>query len=85
MEGGLPVGSVFGIISDSIQWYFLECSVDGAKPTFKLSEPVVVGYGDKDLEAKAKKILGHIVWLLDAVLVREESEGQKKRAKISDK
>ncbi|PKK69748.1 hypothetical protein RhiirC2_747804 [Rhizophagus irregularis] len=34
------------------------------KPSFKLSEPVIVVYKDENLQAKVEKVLGHIVWLL---------------------
>ncbi|PKC71007.1 hypothetical protein RhiirA1_413649 [Rhizophagus irregularis] len=35
------------------------------KPSFKLSEPVIVVYKDENLQAKVEKVLGHIVWLLE--------------------
>ncbi|GBB90811.1 hypothetical protein RclHR1_01790018 [Rhizophagus clarus] len=57
---------VFGNITDAEKWYFLECSLDSdQKPKFKLSKPVVVIYGEEDMEDRAKKVLGHIAWLLE--------------------
>ncbi|CAG8723671.1 14824_t:CDS:1, partial [Funneliformis caledonium] len=57
---------IFGIITDSEKWFFLECSLDNeGKPKFKLSKPMVVVYGDEDMEDRVKKVLGHIAWLLE--------------------
>ncbi|RIA88288.1 hypothetical protein C1645_775247 [Glomus cerebriforme] len=35
------------------------------KPSFKLSEPVTIVYKDDNLQAKVKKVLRHIVWILE--------------------
>src|SRR5581483_7600048 len=57
---------VWGIVTDAEKWYFMECTFDNEKkPTFKLSEPVVVVYNDENMETMVRKVLGHIVWLLD--------------------
>lgn len=49
----------------------MECSLDNEeKPTFNLSEPVIVVYKDEDLQAKVEKVLGHIVWLLEEAVGR---------------
>jgi len=37
---------------------------DGEKPDFKLSQPVIVDYGDVSMKEKAGKVLSHIIWLL---------------------
>ncbi|CAG8602748.1 12274_t:CDS:2 [Gigaspora margarita] len=60
--------NVLGIITDSEKWYFLKCSLgsDG-KPNFSLSRPLVIVYGDDDMEKRVKEVLGHIVWLLNDV------------------
>ncbi|RGB35644.1 hypothetical protein C1646_667554 [Rhizophagus diaphanus] len=58
--------NIFGIITDSEKWFFLECSSDNdRKPKFKLSKPMVIIYGDEDMEDRVKKVLGHIAWLLE--------------------
>ncbi|CAG8807220.1 5158_t:CDS:2, partial [Racocetra persica] len=58
--------NVLGIIIDSEKWYFLKCSLDSEeKPNFSLSRPLVVVYGDDDMEKRVKEVLGHIVWLLN--------------------
>ncbi|RIA80856.1 hypothetical protein C1645_881931 [Glomus cerebriforme] len=60
------VDRVFGIVTDASEWYFMECSLDNeGKPSFKLSEPVTIVYKDDNLQAKVKKVLGHIVWILE--------------------
>ena len=57
---------VWGIVTDAEKWYFMECTLDEErKPSFKLSEPVIVEYNDENMQIKVKKVLGHIVWLLD--------------------
>jgi len=44
----------------------MECSLDNkGKPSFKLSKLVTVVYNNEDLQAKVKKVLRHIVWLLE--------------------
>uniref|UniRef100_U9ULS9 Crinkler effector protein N-terminal domain-containing protein n=1 Tax=Rhizophagus irregularis (strain DAOM 181602 / DAOM 197198 / MUCL 43194) TaxID=747089 RepID=U9ULS9_RHIID len=67
--------NVFGIITDSEKWFFLECSLDNErKPYFKLSKPMVIIYGDEDMEDRVKKVLGHIVWLLEEAQKLDELE-----------
>ncbi|PKY49122.1 hypothetical protein RhiirA4_464958 [Rhizophagus irregularis] len=67
--------NVFGIITDSEKWFFLECSLDNErKPNFKLSKPMVIIYGDEDMEDRVKKVLGHIVWLLGEAQRLDELE-----------
>ncbi|CAB4433372.1 unnamed protein product [Rhizophagus irregularis] len=67
--------NVFGIITDSEKWFFLECSLDNErKPNFKLSKPMVIIYGDEDMEDWVKKVLGHIVWLLEEAQRLDELE-----------
>ncbi|CAG8676421.1 4861_t:CDS:2, partial [Funneliformis caledonium] len=42
---------VFGIVTDAENFYFMECSLDNQdRPSFKLSEPVVVVCNDEDME-----------------------------------
>ncbi|PKY27953.1 hypothetical protein RhiirB3_390685 [Rhizophagus irregularis] len=66
---------VFGIITDSEKWFFLECSLDNKRnPKFKLSKPVVIIYGDEDMENWVKKVLGHIAWLLEEAQKLNELE-----------
>jgi hypothetical protein len=66
MEEKQAFGRVFGIVTDAEKFYFMECSMDDQdRPSFKLSEPVVVVYNDENLQAKVEKVLGHIVWLLE--------------------
>jgi hypothetical protein len=50
MEAEQTVGSVFAIVTDAKEFYFLECTLDDQeKPSFKLSRPVVVVYEDEDM------------------------------------
>jgi len=68
MEAEQAVGSVFAIVTDAKEFYFLECTLDDQeKPSFKLSKPVVVVYEDDDIKVKVEKVLSHIVWLLEEV------------------
>ena len=47
------VGKVFGIVTDAEKFYFMECSLDNQdRPSFKLSEPVVVVYNDENMEKR---------------------------------
>jgi hypothetical protein len=63
MEEEQTFGRVFGIVTDAEKFYFMECSMDDQdRPSFKLSEPVVVVYNDENLQTKVEKVLGHIVW-----------------------
>ncbi|PKK59137.1 hypothetical protein RhiirC2_306728 [Rhizophagus irregularis] len=64
-EGDVFTGKTFGIITDAEKWYFMECSYNEGKPSFKLSEPVTVVYKDENLQAKVERVLGHIAWLLE--------------------
>jgi hypothetical protein len=40
---------------------------------FKLLELVTVMYKDENLQAKAEKVLGHIIWLLEEAQARKKS------------
>ena len=64
-EGNVFTGKTFGIITDAEKWYFMECSYNEGKPSFKLSEPVTVVYKDENMQAKVERVLGHIAWLLE--------------------
>ncbi|PKK57945.1 hypothetical protein RhiirC2_797124 [Rhizophagus irregularis] len=44
------------------------------KSKFKLSKPMVVIYGDKDMENQVKKVLGYIAWLLEKAQKLDELE-----------
>ena len=62
------VGKVFGIVTYAEKWYFMEFSLDDQdRLRFKLSEPVVIVYKDKNVENLVRKVLGHIAWLLEKV------------------
>jgi hypothetical protein len=66
MEEEQTFGRVFGIVTDAEKFYFMECSLDNQdRPSFKLSEPVVVVYNDDNMENMVVKVLSHIVWLLE--------------------
>ncbi|EXX70886.1 hypothetical protein RirG_083340 [Rhizophagus irregularis DAOM 197198w] len=66
IDDSYGLDKVWGIVTDAEKWYFMECMLDGeGKPSFKLSEPVIVVYKDENLQAKVEKVLGHIVWLLE--------------------
>ncbi|PKK58373.1 hypothetical protein RhiirC2_334231 [Rhizophagus irregularis] len=57
---------VWGIVTDAEKWYFMECALDEErKPSFTLSEPAVVVYNDENMENMVKKVLSHIIWLLE--------------------
>ena len=66
IDDSCGLDKVWGIVTDAEKWYFMECTQDSeGKPSFKLSEPVIVVYKDENLQTKVEKVLGHIVWLLD--------------------
>ncbi|GBC53566.2 hypothetical protein GLOIN_2v1788173 [Rhizophagus irregularis DAOM 181602=DAOM 197198] len=44
---------VLGTVIDAEKWYFVECTLDEErKPSFKLSEPVIVEYNDENMQIK---------------------------------
>ncbi|PKC03571.1 hypothetical protein RhiirA5_380064 [Rhizophagus irregularis] len=81
IEDSYGLEKVWGIVTDAEKWYFMECKLDNeGKPSFKLSEPVIVVYKDENLQDKVEKVLGHIVWLLEEAQKPEydsQSEGKK--------
>lgn len=59
------MGKTFGIVTDAKKWYFLECSLgDQDKLRFKLSKPMIVVYGNKNMERDVERVLGHIAWVI---------------------
>ena len=82
-EEGAFVGKTFGIVTDAEKWYFLECSLDDQdRLKFKLSKPVIVVYGNEDMERNVERVLGHIAWLLEeAQKPVEASQSGVKRVK----
>src|SRR3954469_23352136 len=79
------VDRVFGIVTDVSEWYFMECSLDNErKPSFKLLELMTVVYKDENLQAKVKKVLRHIVWLLEeAQKPVDASQSKVKRVRLT--
>jgi len=82
MEEEQAFERVFGIVTDAI----MECSMDDQdRPSFKLSESVVVVYNDENMQNMVSKVLGH-VWLLkeaqkpDSVPRSEERVIKKQRS-----
>ncbi|PKY47554.1 hypothetical protein RhiirA4_462782 [Rhizophagus irregularis] len=65
-------------------WYFMECSYNEGKPSFKLSEPVTVVCKDEDLQAKVEKVLRRLLeeaQKLDTVLdIGKEREIKRVRS-----
>jgi hypothetical protein len=76
---------VFGIVTDAFEWYFMECSYDEGKLSFKLSKPVTVVYEDEDLQAKVEKVLGHIVWLLEEAQKPVEASQSDEQSRVPKK
>ncbi|KAF8456770.1 hypothetical protein BDZ91DRAFT_745320 [Kalaharituber pfeilii] len=82
INGGQDVDKVFGIVTDACKWYFMECTLDDeGKPLFKLSKPVLIGYDDEFMEIEVKKVLAHIVWLLDEAQKPIQVEGELREIK----
>src|SRR5437763_3261337 len=83
IDNGQDVDRVFGIVTDASEWYFMECSLDNeGKPSFKLSKPVIIVYDDANVDTKVKKVLSHIVWLLQESQNPSQS-GEQSRVKKS--
>ncbi|CAG8500355.1 3500_t:CDS:2, partial [Ambispora gerdemannii] len=62
-----------------------ELTGDKEKPMFKLFKPVIVDYKDADMKNKVKKVLSHIVWLLEEVEKAEMIEqGNKSIPEMSE-
>ncbi|UZO14131.1 uncharacterized protein OCT59_005599 [Rhizophagus irregularis] len=50
------------IVADAEKFYFMECTMDDQdRPSFKLSEPVVVVYNNVNMENIVREVLSHIV------------------------
>ncbi|CAG8657578.1 7617_t:CDS:2 [Paraglomus brasilianum] len=77
------VSRCFGIVTDAEKWFFLECTLNGETPAFKLSQqPVVVDYTDTSMKEKAGKVLSHIIWLLSQTQNKTSAlGGPSKKAK----
>jgi hypothetical protein len=51
------VGIVFGIVTDAEKFYFMECTLDDQdRPSFKLSEPVVVVYNNENMKTMVESL-----------------------------
>ena len=74
------VSKAFGIVSDAEKFYFLECRLNGDdKPSFKLSEPIVVNYDPDVMRTTVAKVLGRIGWLLEEIEKPETPSVVKKQ------
>jgi hypothetical protein len=64
------VGKTFGIVTDAEKWYFfLECSFnDQDRLRLKLLKPVIVMYGNEDMERNVERIIGH-VWKRHSIMI----------------
>ncbi|PKB93214.1 hypothetical protein RhiirA5_441991 [Rhizophagus irregularis] len=67
--------------ANEIEEYDMDkCTLDDErKPSFKLSEPVIVEYNDENMQIKVERVLGHIVWLLDEAQKPGEITGSGER------
>lgn len=64
----------------------MECFLDNEeKPSFKLSKLVVIVYNDADMEIKVKKVLSHIIWLLQESQNPSQSGEQWNALNLTDK
>ncbi|KAF9196896.1 hypothetical protein BGZ49_002675 [Haplosporangium sp. Z 27] len=59
----------YGIVSDAVNWYFLECKIDqsgeSSRPQFKVSKlDDIVNYRKSTWKDDAASVLGQIVWLI---------------------
>ncbi|CAB4407541.1 unnamed protein product [Rhizophagus irregularis] len=73
---------VLRTVIDAEKWYFMECTLDEErKPSFKLSEPVIVEYNDENMQIKVKKSSG----ILYGYEASQSGEGSReiKRVKSS--
>jgi hypothetical protein len=60
---------------------FIECSLnDQNRLRFKLLEPVIIVYNDKNMENMVRKVLGHIAWLLEKVQKSDSDSRSEERA-----
>ncbi|CAG8515371.1 10469_t:CDS:2 [Paraglomus brasilianum] len=60
------VGKVYGIVTDSKSWWFVECTMDEDKKKFKIhsDKPASLEWSTDRLRESIGKILGRIIWLL---------------------
>jgi hypothetical protein len=86
MEEKQTFRRVFGIVTDAEKFYFMECSMDDQdRPSFKLSEPVVIIYNDKNLQSKVEKVLRYIVWLLEEAQKSVEASQSDEQSRLPKK
>jgi hypothetical protein len=70
------------LVTDAEKFYFMECSMDDQdRPSFKLSEPVDVVYNDENMENMVRKVLSHIVWLLEEAQKPTEASQESREIK----
>ncbi|CAG8834718.1 42358_t:CDS:2 [Gigaspora margarita] len=65
----LFIDKAYGIVTDSCKWYFIECVVnEDDKPKFSIhsEQGSIIDWSEEieSLENGARRVLGHIVWLL---------------------
>jgi hypothetical protein len=58
------LGKVFGIVTDAEKFYFMECSLDDQASNCRNRWSL---YNDEIMENIVRKVLSHIVWLLEEV------------------
>ncbi|GBC01773.1 hypothetical protein RclHR1_04320014 [Rhizophagus clarus] len=69
----IQTSKVFSITEVKDKDFQQECSLnDEGELKFKLSKPVVVVYGDKDMEGRVKTVIGNIAWLIEKIYELEE-------------
>ncbi|KAF9536735.1 hypothetical protein EC957_009860 [Mortierella hygrophila] len=60
----------YGIVTDTINWYFVECTIDqsqesGDRPKFRISKlKDIINYDKDTWRVEAESVLGQIVWLM---------------------
>jgi hypothetical protein len=60
----------YGIVTDAINWYFVECTIDqsqesGDRPKFRISKlKDIINYDKDTWRFEAESVLGQIVWLM---------------------
>ena len=80
---GQFMDKVYGIVTDATIWWFVECTMDGDEPQFRIhsSTPVVIDWSEESesLKAGVARILGRIIWLLKEAETWDKLDMEKRR------
>ncbi len=75
---------VYGIVTDGTTWRFVECTIDGDKPTFKIhssTTPFIIDWNEESGSGIAM-VFGRIIWLLKEAEKWDRLDITEKRRRV---